>query len=92
MKAAKQILSNETTSKMQNILLSIKTVKSQIINISQDIEEQFSLIKKSIYFTLQCDKDTNVVHCCQLLILVRFLSGDNIIIKELLLSHVLEIT
>lgn len=61
--------------------------------MSQGIEEQLiCLIKKSPWFALQCDESTDVVHCCQLLIFVRFLSGDNTIKEELLLSQVLEST
>lgn len=61
--------------------------------MSQDIEEQLRcLIKKSPWFTLQCDESTDVAQCCKLLIFIRFLSGDNTIKEELLLSQVLETT
>jgi hypothetical protein len=42
-----------------------------------------SLMKKSPLFALQCDENTNVAYCCQLLIFVRFLSEDSIIKEEL---------
>ncbi|XP_025192117.1 protein ZBED8-like [Melanaphis sacchari] len=93
LKATEEILGKEAAKKIQDIPLSNNTVKSRIGNMSQDIEEQLiCLIKKSPWFALQCDESTDVAQCCQLLIFVRFLSGDNTIKKELLLSQVLETT
>lgn len=93
LKATEEILGKEAVKKIQDIPLSNNTVKSRIGNMSQDIEEQLiCLIKKSPWFALQCDESTDVAQCCQLLIFVRFLSGDNTIKEELLLSQVLETT
>lgn len=57
--------------------------------MSQGIEKQLlCLIKKSPWFDLQCDKSKDVAHCCQLLISVQFLSGDDTIKGGLLLSQI----
>jgi len=93
LKATEEILGKEAAKKIQDIPLSNNTVKSRIGNMSQDIEEQLiCLIKKSPWFALQCDESTDVAQCCQLLIFVRFLSADNTIKEELLLSQGLETT
>ncbi|VVC24189.1 Hypothetical protein CINCED_3A016146 [Cinara cedri] len=90
LKATEEILGKETAKQIQDIPLSNNTVYIGYGNISQDIEEQLiCLIKKSHWFVLQCDESTDVAQCCQLLIFVRFLSGDNTIKEELLLSQVL---
>lgn len=61
--------------------------------MSNDIEEQLIVeIKKSPFFSLQCDETTDVTQCSQLLVFVRYL-GDNSTFKEdLLITQDLETT
>ncbi|CAH2008013.1 unnamed protein product [Acanthoscelides obtectus] len=69
---ATQIISGEDAEqKMKSISLSNNTVKRRIDEISADIK---------------CDKSTDIVHCAQLIVYVRYIGGD-IIQEEILYSQ-----
>lgn len=79
-KAVKYVLGVEASKKIQDIPLSNNTVNARIDTMSNDIEEQLVCeIKKSPYFSLQCDESTDVAQCCQLLVFVRYLGDTNTI-------------
>lgn len=84
------IFGEDAKKNIQNMPLSNNTVKARIGKMSCDVEEQLlGKIKSSPYFALQCDKTTDIVQCCQLIVFVRFLDiEDKTIKEELLLSSV----
>ena len=92
-KAVEHVLGVEASKKIQDIPLLNNTVKARIDTMSNDIEEQLVCeIKKSPYFSLQCDESTDVAQCCQLLVFVRYLGDNNTIKEELLISQELKTT
>lgn len=92
-KAVECVLGTEASKKVKEIPLSNNTVKARIDTMSNDIEEQLVCeIKKSPYFSLQCDETTDVAQCSQLLVFVRYLGDQNTMKEELLISEVLETT
>src|SRR5215469_5564523 len=76
LKAVEEVLGEEAKRKIEEISLFNNTVLIEL--------------KNSPFFALQCDESTDVAHCCQLLVFVRFLGKDNTIKEELLLSQCLE--
>lgn len=93
LKVAEELLGAEAVKKIREIPLSNDTVKSRILKMSNDIEDQvIDKIKNSPYFALQCDESTDVSQCCQLLVFIRFLEDDKKFIEELLFSQELETT
>src|SRR5215469_10662173 len=91
LKAVEEVLGEEAKKKIEEISLSDNTVKNRIERMSQDIQDHLLIeLKNYPFFALQCDESTDVAHCCQLLVFVRFLGKDNTIKEELLLSQCLE--
>lgn len=91
--AVESVLGTEASKKIKEIPLSNNTVKARIDTMSSDIEDQLVCeIKKSPYFSLQCDETTDIAQCSQLLVFVRYLGDQNTIKEELLISEELEKT
>lgn len=92
-KAVENVLGMEASKKIKEIPLSNNIVKARIDMMSNDIEDQLVCeIKKSPYFSLQCDETTDVSQCSQLLVFVRYLGDQNTMKEELLISEELETT
>ncbi|CAI9717570.1 Hypothetical predicted protein [Octopus vulgaris] len=70
-------LGQDSANKLSQISLSNDTVKGRIDDLSQDIKDQiFDQVRDSPVFAIQCDETTDIALCSQLLVYVRFVSGN----------------
>ncbi|XP_029652966.1 protein ZBED8-like [Octopus sinensis] len=79
-------LGQDSANKLSQISLSNDTVKGRIDDLSQDIKDQiFDQVRDSPVFAIQCDETTDIALCSQLLVYVRFVSGNWV--KEEMFCH-----
>ncbi|CAG9790709.1 unnamed protein product [Diatraea saccharalis] len=79
LKATQIMLGVESEQKMKSLSLSNNTVKRRIDDMASDIKLQIlNKVKLSPFFAISCDESTDIVNCAQLIIYVRYVSGDHI--------------
>ncbi|XP_068991500.1 zinc finger BED domain-containing protein 5-like [Neodiprion pinetum] len=72
---------------MKSISLSNNTVQRRIDDIAADIKSQIiNKLKLSPFFAISCDESTDITNYAQLIVYVRYISGD-IIEEEILYSQ-----
>uniref|UniRef100_A0A0L8I895 BED-type domain-containing protein n=1 Tax=Octopus bimaculoides TaxID=37653 RepID=A0A0L8I895_OCTBM len=77
LRAVELVLGKESANKLSQISLSNDTVKGSIDDLSQDNKDQIlDQVRDSPVFAIQCDETTDTAQCSQLLVYVRFVSGE----------------
>lgn len=62
----KEILDEEAKNKIQKFPLPYNTMKDRIDKMSFDVKEQLLVkVKKSPFYSLQCNESTNISECYQ---------------------------
>ena len=83
----KRVFGEQAIAKLNAVSLSDNTIKRRIEGMSDDIADQIlAKIKESKFgFAIRLDESTDITHCCQIRVYVRY-AQTNIMKTELLLN------
>ena len=71
------MLGKDKVSKVEQISLSITTVKRRIVHLDEDIEEQVvTSVRNSVALAILLDESTDVASLSQLIAFVRYIDKD----------------
>ena len=89
LKKADIVLGKEAAKKLQQVSLCNDIIHNRIVDMSEDILEQVvaEIKASSVKISLQVNESTDVLNCCQLIIVVRYVKS-----KEVEESFLLSIT
>ncbi|KAL7635350.1 UNVERIFIED_CONTAM: hypothetical protein RMT77_014417 [Armadillidium vulgare] len=90
--ACSTVLGEESCNKVAKISLSNDTVKHRVYEMAQDLNRQvIEKLKKSPFFSLQCDETTDISLHSHVLFYCRFIDGKQFK-EEILFSQILKTT
>ena len=73
------LLGESAASKMRQVSLSNDTVKSRILDMSNDLQTQLiEKVKASPVFAIQIDESVDVGNLSQLIVFIRYIGENNI--------------
>ena len=92
LECARIVLNKDAISKLEQISMSNDTIKSRIVDMSNNIKHQvITKIQESPMFTIQLDESTDVANLSQLMVFARYMNGPTIE-EEFLFCKPLETT